>query len=93
MVKNSLVMQEPWVGKIPWKKERLRTPVLWPGGGLYSPWGHKESDMTDRLFAMHETWVCPLLKKIPWRRKWQPTEVFFPGKSQGQRNLDRKSVV
>ena len=22
-----------------------------------------------------------------WRRKWQPTPVFFPGESQGQRNL------
>ena len=25
--------------------------------------------------------------KIPWRRKWQPTPVFFPGKSHGQRRL------
>ena len=25
--------------------------------------------------------------KIPWRRKWQPTPVFLPGKSNGQRNL------
>jgi len=23
----------------------------------------------------------------PWRRKWQPTPVFLPGKSDGQRNL------
>ena len=23
----------------------------------------------------------------PWRRKWQPTPVFFPGKSHGQRSL------
>ena len=23
----------------------------------------------------------------PWRRKWQPTPVFLPGKSQGQRSL------
>ena len=36
----------PWVGKIPWRRERLPTPVFWPGEfhGLYSPWGHKESD-------------------------------------------------
>ena len=27
------------------------------------------------------------LGKIPWRRKWQPTPVFLPGKSHGQRNL------
>ena len=25
--------------------------------------------------------------KIPWRRKWQCTAVFTPGKSQGQRSL------
>ena len=25
--------------------------------------------------------------KIPWRKKWQPTPVFLPGKFHGQRNL------
>ena len=29
----------------------------------------------------------PLVRKIPWRRKWQPTPVLLPGKSHGQRNL------
>ena len=24
---------------------------------------------------------------IPWRKKWQPTPVFLPGKSHGQRSL------
>ena len=46
----------PWVGKIPWRRERLPTPVFWPGGfhgqrslvGC-SPWGRKESDMTEQL--------------------------------------------
>ena len=28
-----------------------------------------------------------LIKKIPWRRKWQPILVFLPGKSHGQRSL------
>ena len=33
----------PWVGKIPWRRERLPTPVFWPGEfrGLYSPWGRR----------------------------------------------------
>ena len=41
----------PWVGKIPWRRERLPTPVFWPGDfhGLYSPWNGKESDMTEWL--------------------------------------------
>ena len=25
---------------------------------------------------------------MPWRRKWQPTPVFLPGKSHGQRSLE-----
>ena len=38
-----------WVGKIPWRRERLPTPGFWPGElhGLYSPWGCKESDTTE----------------------------------------------
>ena len=37
--------------KIPWRRARLPTPVFWPGEfhGLYSPWGRKESDVTERL--------------------------------------------
>jgi len=27
------------------------------------------------------------IRKIPWRRKWQPTSVFLPGESHGQRSL------
>ena len=29
----------------------------------------------------------PWVRKIPWRKKWQPTPVFLPGKSRGQRSL------
>ena len=40
---------DPWVGKIPWRRERLPTLVFWPGEfhGLYSPWDRRESDMTE----------------------------------------------
>ena len=39
----------PWVGKIPWRRERLPTPVFWPEEfqGLYSPCSHKASDTTE----------------------------------------------
>ena len=39
------------LGLIPWRRERLPTPVFWPGEfhGLYSPWGCKESDTTEQL--------------------------------------------
>ena len=29
----------------------------------------------------------PWIGKIPWRRKWQPTPIFLPEKSHGQRSL------
>ena len=29
----------------------------------------------------------PWVGKIPWRRKWQPTPVLWPGKSHGRRSL------
>ena len=29
----------------------------------------------------------PWVGTIPWRRAWQPTPVFLPGESHGQRNL------
>ena len=47
---------DPWVGKIPWRRQWQSTPVLWPGKSHgrrslvgYSPWGHKESDTTEWL--------------------------------------------
>ena len=52
LVKNLPVKRSQFdssVGKIPWRRNRLPTPVFWPGKlhGLYSPWGRKESDMTE----------------------------------------------
>jgi len=48
------------------------------------PWwlGGKESACQCRRLKF-DPWV----RKIPWRRKWQPTPVFLPGKSHGQRSL------
>ena len=47
---------DPWVGKIPWRRKWQPTPVLLPGKSHgqrslagCSPWGHKESDMTEQL--------------------------------------------
>ena len=47
---------DPWVGKIPWRREWQQTPVFLPRKSQgqrrlagYSPWGHKKSDMTQQL--------------------------------------------
>ena len=31
--------------------------------------------------------LIPGSGRCPWRRKWQPTPVFLPGESHGQRSL------
>ena len=61
-VKNPPAMQEthgrqescPWVRRILWRREWQSTLVSWPGEFRgqrslegYSPWDHKESDMTE----------------------------------------------
>ena len=77
----------PWIGKIPWRREWQPTVVFLPGEshgqknlGAYSPWGQKESDTTERLSR------AQLLTFIR-RRQWQPTPVLLPGKSHGRRSL------
>ena len=54
---------DPWVGKVPWRRKWQPTPVFLPGKshgqrGLvgYSPWGHRESDMTEELSTSHSNW-------------------------------------
>ena len=41
--------------------------------------------MTEVHKAIHR--FNPWIRKIPWRRKWQPTPVFLSGKDHGQRSL------
>ena len=59
MVKHLPAMQETqdtWIGKILWRRKWQPTPVLLPGKSHgrrsmvgYSPWSHKELDMTEQL--------------------------------------------
>ena len=59
---------DPWVRKIPWRKEWQPTSVFLSGNSHgwrslvgYSPWGHKESDTTERLHftSLHEPEMSP----------------------------------
>ena len=34
-----------------------------------------------------DTGSIPVSGKIPWRKEWQPTPIFLPVKSHGQRSL------
>ena len=54
LVKNPPAMWrpgfDPWLGKILRRREKLPIPVFWPGEfhWPYSPWGRKESDLTEQ---------------------------------------------
>ena len=60
MVKNLSAMRVTWIRSLGWEdpleKGMLPIPVFWPREfhGLYSPWGHKELDTTERL-SLHFT--------------------------------------
>ena len=43
--------------------------------------------MVKNLPVMRKIGVRSLDWEIPWRREWQPTPVFLPGESHGQRSL------
>ena len=60
----------------------LYSGPLWdfPGGT-----GVKKTHLA--IQEMKETWLDPWVGKSPWRRTWQPTSVFLPGESHGQRSL------
>ena len=76
------------VGYSPWGRKKWDTTEwltlslsLWCGG--FSRWlSGKESTCQCRSCRFN-----PWVRKIPWRRKWQPTPVFLPGEFLGQRSL------
>ena len=62
---------DPWVGKISWRRKWQPTPVFLPGKfhgrrslAGYGPWGHKQSDTTERLHFL-------LSSSHRWRRLTQ----------------------
>ena len=64
-------------------EDLVLSPALVPQGLARWP-------VVKNLLAMQElqgAWVQSLGGKIPWRGVWQPTSVFLPGESHGQRSL------
>ena len=70
----------PWVGKMPWRRKWQPTLVFLPGKFHaqrslvgYSPWGHKESDMTEQLTQQWEEEYIPfcIYMNIHWIILWR----------------------
>ena len=65
LVKNPPAMLRPgfspWAEKIPWRRERLPTPVFWPGEfhGLYSPWVTKSQTQLSDFHFQRTLWGFP----------------------------------
>ena len=64
---------DSWVGKIPWRRNRLPTPVFmgFPGG----------SDGKESTCNIERPGFDSWAGKIHWRRAWQPIPIFWPGES------------
>ena len=90
---------EPWVGKILWRRARQPTPVFLPGESHgqrslvgYSPWGHKESDMTE-VISMHTACTCLSLSHeiqkwtVFWARRHPERFLFSVKTSVGMWNF------
>ena len=45
------------------------------------------AQVVKKATSVQEMWVHSLVRKISWRRKWQPTPAFLPGESHRQRSL------
>ena len=78
---------------IPGRMEQLTTPIFWPGEfhGLYSPWAHRESDMTEQLSLSlsWQIWLAAAAKSLQlcltvWSHRWQPTRLPRPWDSPGK---------
>ena len=56
-------------------------------GSLFVSWASLIAQMVKILPALQDTWVQSLGQEYPWRKECQPTPVFLPGKSHGQKSL------
>ena len=62
-MKNLPAVQEIWFQSLDWEdpleKGKATTPVFWPGEfhGLYSSWGLRESNTTERLSLSHHIFI------------------------------------
>ena len=65
--------------------QQFYLPFL-PSQGLLGGAGSKEPACQCRR-RCKRCGFDPWVGKIPWRRAWQPTPVFLPGESYGQRSL------
>ena len=55
--------------------------------GEVFPVGFAVAQMVKKFLQCRKSEFSPQVGEIPWRSKWQPPPVFWPGESHGQRSL------
>ena len=87
---NMVRLQEMVRGKEAWRAavhgvtESDTTGRLNNNNNVCLPRWHSGEELACRCRRVR---LYPWVQKIPWRRAWQPTPVFLPGESHGQRSL------
>ena len=56
------------------------------------PGGTSGKELPANAGDVRDAGSIPGLGKIPWRRAWQPSPVFLPGESHGQKSLEGYSL-
>ena len=84
----------PGVRKTPWRRAWQPTPVFLPGESHrqrslvgYSPWGHRESDMTERLSTAQHKYAQP----FGLGASHTGSSMFFPFPAEGSRGSPIKT--
>ena len=80
----SLAGYSPWGCKKSDMTERLSTAQ---DKEFELPRWHRGKESACQCRRHRRLGFNPWVRKIPWSRKWQPTPVFAPGKSHGQKSL------
>ena len=65
-----------------WKKKKRHEAVDHRG----FPGGTRDKEPACQCRRHKRCKFSPWIRMIPWRRAWQPTPIFLPGKSHGQRS-------
>ena len=69
-------------GLFGWMHCHYKSPCKRLGGALHRRLRWSKISLQYRR-PRYDSWV----RKIPWRREWQPASVFLPGESHGLRSL------
>ena len=84
----------PWVEKIPCRRERLPTPIFWPGEfyGLYDPWSHRVGhDRTTFTYHICDIYICIYTHKMTKERGQRASKVG--GKDPPVESLGPKPII